>query len=55
MDEDLTHVDFGEGELGVEGDVDDGLGVWDFKGYGAAAGGGAGEEGWMVLESVFLF
>lgn len=45
VDEGVAHVGFGDGEVWVEGDVDDGLGVWDFEGYGAAAGWGAGEEG----------
>lgn len=44
MQQDLTHIGFGDRAIGAKGDVDDGLGAWDFDGYGAAAGCRACEE-----------
>ena len=45
MQEGLGHVELGDGVGGKEGDVEDGLGVWDLDGYGVAAGRRGCEEG----------
>lgn len=39
VDEGLTHVDFGDGAVGAEDDVEGGLGVGDVDGDGVAARG----------------